>query len=256
VSLQVAVPRAAGLAAGATLATMGTMLAGQLYWIGHRSLPTQVPPRPLGHVVAGQGPPLRVVALGDSTLTGPGLANCEQVWLPAALSMVDTPRSIHYVSLAVGGSRVADAARRVPDALRLEPDLVVVAVGANDALHGVPVHRIRSRLDGLLRSLLRDVDVIAVANIGDLGNIARAPTPLSVALRLRARRVRRTIERVAATHERVVLLDVTSADAVFRDRGVFTPDLFHPGPDGHVAWAHAVLPQLRVAVERAGSSNG
>jgi len=234
---------------------MGTMLVGQMYWTGHRSLPTQTPPRALGHAIPGHGPPLRVVALGDSTLTGPGLAACDQVWLPTALSMVDAGRSIHYVSLAVGGSRVADAARRVPDALRLEPDLVVVAAGANDAMHGVPVHRIRNRLDGLIRALLREVDVLAVTNIGDLGNIARAPTPLSFALRMRARRVRRAIEGVVAAHDRVVLLDVTSADAVFRDRGVFTPDLFHPGPEGHSAWAHAVLPQLRLAIERADATS-
>ena len=90
-----------------------------------------------------------------------------------------------------------------------------------------------------------------VAHVGDLGNIARVPAPLSSVLRARAGRVRRAIEGVVSNHERAILLDVTPADAAFRSRALYTPDLFHPGPDGHAAWARAVVPRLRVAVERA-----
>ncbi len=267
VSRELAVPRVGvglGAAAGTLLATMGSALVGELIWTGRRPLPTQVPPPSLVHSFPGRGvaggcdessseptSPLLVVALGDSTLTGPGLERCNEIWLPTALSMAGVAAPIHYVSLAVGGSRVADAARRATDALRLTPDLVVVAVGANDALHGVPVHRIRRRLDGLLTSLLPHVGVVAVTNIGDLGNIARVPAPLSSLLRLRARRVRRAIEQVVALHDDAVLLDVTTADVAFRDRSIFTPDLFHPGTQGHAAWARAVVPQLRMALERA-----
>ncbi len=249
-----------GVAAGAV--AVSTTLVGQLFWTGHRRLPSQTPPSATVLTFgatpgAGGAPsrrpraPVRVVSLGDSTLTGPGLKRCDQVWLPLALSAIDSPRPIEYVSLAVGGSRVADAAARVPDALVLAPDVVVVAVGANDALHGVPLHRIRRGLDQLVRSLLDHVEVVAVANVGDLGNIARVPAPLSSLLRVRAGRVCRAIEGVVSSHERAILLDVAPADAVFRFRAVYTPDLFHPGPVGHAAWARAVFPGLRLAVERA-----
>ena len=250
------------VAIAAGVAVASTTLVGQLLWTGHRRLPSQTPPSTtvltFGAASGGDDAPsnrprapVRVVALGDSTLTGPGLERGEQVWLPHALATLGSSQPIEYVSLAVGGSRVADAAARVRDALVLAPDVVVVAVGANDVLHGVPLHRIRRRLDELIRSLLDRVDVVAIANVGDLGNIARVPAPLSSLARVRAARVCRAIERVVSSHERAVLLDVTPADTVFRSRSVYTPDLFHPGPDGHAAWARAVLPQLRLAVERA-----
>ena len=272
------------MAAGAGFATtaLAGTLVGQIVWTGRRRLPSQTPPshavqvfagtpdarrpmlRPRDHAAidaAGSRDgepsrdqlPLRVVALGDSTLTGPGLERCDQVWLPVALSMIDSAWPIEYVSLAVGGSRAVDAVARVREALLFEPDVVVVAVGANDALHGVPVRRIRSRLDQLVTALLLRVEVVAIANVGDLGNIARVPAPLSSFVRARARRVCRVVEQVVSAHDRAVLLDVTPADHVFLARSVYTPDLFHPGPDGHAAWARAVLPQLRIAVERAGA---
>ena len=93
--------------------------------------------------------------------------------------------------------------------------------------------------------------VVAAANVGNLGNIARVPPPLSTVLRARSQVMRSVIEDVVRSHERAVLIDVTAADDIFRDRRVFTPDLFHPGPVGHAAWADAALPGLRRAVELA-----
>ena len=128
--------------------------------------------------------------------------------------------------------------------------MIVVAVGANDALHGTPVRRFASQLDELLGRLTEAVPVVAVANLGDLGNIARARPPLTTALRLRARSICRTIEQVVARHDGVVLLDVTASDAPFRNREVFAADLFHPSEVGHSIWADVITADLRAAFDR------
>jgi lysophospholipase L1-like esterase len=192
--------------------------------------------------------PLRVVAVGDSTLTGPGLEHDGLIWLHQALDRLAHHRPIELISLAVGGSRVEDTLERIPETIDLQPDLVVVAVGANDALHGTPIGRVRKGLQHLVTELLDGVPTIAVANVGDLGNIARVPAPLDRFLRLRARRVCSAIETAVAAHDRAVLLDVRPVDHVFRDRTIYTPDLFHPGQRGHAAWAESALVGLRRAV--------
>ena len=92
---------------------------------------------------------------------------------------------------------------------------------------------------------------MAVANIGDLGTIARLVWPLSFLVSVRSSSIRRAIEEVAARRDRVVLLDVTASNAGFRDRTVFAADLFHPAPTGHALWADAVLPNLAQAVDMA-----
>jgi lysophospholipase L1-like esterase len=233
-------------------------LVTEVLWVAHRPLPSFAGLDASGTIPttsSGGGPlelaagePLTIVALGDSTLTGPGLSAAGHVWVRAALAQLDHP--IEYVSLAVGGSRVADVLQQVDTAIDREPDLVVVAVGANDAIHGTPRRVFRRRFEELVGRLADGVPTVAVANIGDLGNIARVPSPLRSVLRWRSAATCSIIESVVADRDSVELLDVTSADRVFRDRSVFTADLFHPGPVGHAAWAEAALPGLRRAVSR------
>ena len=189
------------------------------------------------------------MVLGDSTLTGPGLAHPDEIWLRQALGELGLDRPVEVVSLAVGGSRAADVLRRVDDAVAVGADLAVVTVGAHDAIHGTPVVAFGRTLDAVLTRLLAELPVVAVSNLGDLGNIARVPPPLHHALRRRSRAICRRIEQVAARHDRAVVLDVTSTDVHFRDRGVFGPDLFHPNPTGHTIWATAAVDGLRRAVE-------
>ena len=243
--------RRAMFGTGAFLAAMSATFVGQLVWVVRRDLPTQREPNSTPPIDSLSPDPeaLRIVALGDSSLTGPGLEHDGLVWLRQAVDRLGDNRPISVASLAVGGSRVADVLGRVPEALQLRPDLVVIAVGANDALHGTWIPSFRRMFERLIAQLLDDVPVVAVASVGDLGNIARVPAPLKSVLRLRAARVCRVIERSVARHGRAVLLDVRSADHIFRDRTVFTPDLFHPGASGHSAWAGAAVPGLRDALD-------
>lgn len=238
---------------GVLTTAVAATLVGESVWTVKRPLPTPAGLDASG-TVAGSCEDcrsLRVVALGDSTLTGPGLDESKDVWLRSALGQLSHHRSIELVSLAVGGSRVADVAGRVHEALDLEPDLVVLSVGANDALRCASSKTVRIALHHIVGRLLDIVHVVAVTNIGDLGNIPRVPPPLTALVRARAGATQSAIEAVVDQHERAVLLDVTGADRVLRNRTVFTHDLFHPGAVGHAAWAASVLPGLRDAIDRA-----
>src|SRR5918993_4890182 len=95
----------------------------------------------------GAGPPLRVVALGDSTLTGPGIADPSNIWLHRALHRLELEPTIEVISLAVGGSRVADVLTRVDEAIELQPSLVVVADGCHHALRRTPGRRLWAQLN-------------------------------------------------------------------------------------------------------------
>lgn len=227
-------------------------VAAEAVWTVRRRLPALVGSDASG-MVPGRTPgrPLRLVALGDSSLTGPGIGDADRIWLRRALRRLELDRDVEVISLAVGGSRVADVARRVDDAIALDPDLVTVAVGSNDVIRATPSRQLRVQLDGVVARLVDAVGVVAVANVGDLGNVARIPPPLESVMRARSRTARRVIERVVDAHPGAILLDVSRADRAFRDRSVFAPDLFHPGEVGHALWAEAVLPDLRAAVAAA-----
>ncbi len=247
--------RSAVRTAASVAALAGGALAGlvaEYYWTTRRPLPSLSGIDASGVIGGSPGHgPLRVVALGDSTLTGPGIGAPGDIWLPRALAQLDVPGGVELISLAVGGSCAADVAARVDEAIDLDPDLVVVAVGCNDVIHSTPTRRFSATLDALVARLRSSGAVVALANVGDLGTIARLVWPLSSLVTVRSSSIRRAIETVAARHDRVVLLDVTASNAGFRDRSVFAADLFHPAEAGHALWADAVLPGLERAVELA-----
>jgi lysophospholipase L1-like esterase len=243
--------RGAALGAGTALIAGGiATLGAEVVWVARRRLPSlegldatgPVPGRDLGRA------PIRLVALGDSTLTGPGLGEPDHIWLRRSLLDLDLDPTVDVVSLAVGGSRAADVLTVVPDALALDPDVVIVAVGSNDALHGTGYRAFGATLDAILSELLDQVRAVGVCNVGDLGNVARVPMPLSSVLRQRSLAISRRIEAVVARQERAVLLDVTASNVGFRDRGVFAEDLFHPNQRGHALWAEAAEPGLRAVL--------
>jgi lysophospholipase L1-like esterase len=225
-------------------------LAAEVAWTARRRLPTLAEIDVSGTVGHGPGPPIRLVALGDSTVTAPGIADRSGVWLHQALLRLDPSPSVEVVSLAVGGSRIADVADTLDEAVALDPDLVVIAVGSNDAIHATPARRFETQLDDVLRRLLATVGIVAVANIGDLGNVARVHRPLDTVLRRRSHTLCRRVERVVAAHQGAVLLDVTTTNEAFRDPSIFAADLFHPSETGHSIWADAALPGLQLAFDR------
>ncbi|MFN8051365.1 MAG: SGNH/GDSL hydrolase family protein [Acidimicrobiales bacterium] len=246
-------PGAAHTAAALGVATgiTGLTLAAEVLWTAFRRLPQFGDLDPSGVVAAHlDSPPLRVVVLGDSTLTGPGLVDPDEIWVRRALAALDLGRPVEVVSFAVGGSRVADVARRLDAALAVDVDAAILSVGSNDAIHGTGSRQFAADFDTLLDAVLARVPVAAVTNIGDLGNVARFPAPLRGVMRRRGRSFCRIVEAAVARHPQAVLLDVTPSNQAFRDRRLFGPDLFHPTSAGHSLWAEAVAPSLRTTFAR------
>ncbi|MGN6694989.1 MAG: SGNH/GDSL hydrolase family protein [Aquihabitans sp.] len=234
-------------ASTALLAGSLALLGAEVLWTARRRLPSLQGIDASGPVpgTAPDDDPIRLVALGDSTLTGPGLNDPDDIWLRRSLAELRLERTVDVVSLAVGGSRVADVRAAVPEAIALDPHVVVVAVGSNDAIHGTGFRAFTEALDTVVAALLTQASAVAVCNVGDLGNVARVPMPLSSLLRQRSIAISRRIATVVAKHEGAVLLDVSASNVGFRDRGVFAEDLFHPNATGHALWAQAAQPGLR-----------
>jgi lysophospholipase L1-like esterase len=243
-------------ASTALLAGSIAVLGAEVLWTARRRLPSLEgidASGPVPGTAPDSGEPIRLVALGDSTLTGPGLTDPDDIWLRRSLADLRLERTVDVASLAVGGSRVADVRAVVPDALALDPDVVVVAVGSNDAIHGTGFRAFTEALDTVVAALLTQAASVAVCNVGDLGNVARVPMPLSSLLRQRSIAISRRVATVVAKYEGAVLLDVSPSNVGFRDRGVFAEDLFHPNETGHALWAKAAEPGLRDVVTGLGA---
>jgi acyl-CoA thioesterase-1 len=95
-----------------------------------------------------------VVALGDSLTAGLGVAADEA--FPARLEARLTTEGYAYrvVNAGVSGDTPAGGLRRVDWVLRARPDVVIVALGANDGLRGQDPRAMRANLDEIVARLL------------------------------------------------------------------------------------------------------
>jgi acyl-CoA thioesterase I len=95
-----------------------------------------------------------VVALGDSLTAGLGVAADEA--FPARLEARLKTEGYAYrvVNAGVSGDTTAGGLRRVDWVLRARPDVVIVALGANDGLRGQDPRAMRANLDEIVARLL------------------------------------------------------------------------------------------------------
>lgn len=95
--------------------------------------------------------PRTLLVLGDSLSAGYGLRS-EQAW-PALLAQRLAERKADYnvVNLSISGETTAGGRTRLPAALaRHRPALVILALGANDGLRGLPVRQMQDNLHAMI----------------------------------------------------------------------------------------------------------
>jgi lysophospholipase L1-like esterase len=197
-------------------------------------------------------PRLRMVALGDSTMTGPGLDDPDHIWLRVLARRLGADYHVDLVSLAVGGARSHEVlVGQVPRAVELEADVALISVGGNDVLRGVPVRTFERNLEAIAAAMVVTTGAVVLMGVGDIGTIPRFPAPLNQVARLSGKMADRVHARVAARYGLHKLDHWGESAEAFRDPGVFSADLFHPNARGHQVWADVAFPAVAEASEAA-----
>jgi lysophospholipase L1-like esterase len=200
--------------------------------------------------IGGSGAaPLRLVLLGDSTALGVGVERVtDTVGGQLATLLADSPggRRVELSSVAVSGSRSADLGTQVARSLvGTRPDVAVILVGGNDAIHFTAPDDAAEELAAAVRRLKAAGVAVVVGTVPDLGAARAFPPPLRHIIGWQARRLAQTqaIAVKAAGGTPVDLAGQTGA--VFRaDAGTYCHDGYHPSADGYRVWAHALLPAV------------
>jgi lysophospholipase L1-like esterase len=250
-------------AALAALPVVGVgYLLQQVHTAAHRSdLPSFTNQDISGVFGDPESPPLRIVAVGDSSLTAPGIDDLDDVWLRILVHRYAESHRVELISLGVGGSHARDVVEgQLEAAVALRPDIAVVTVGANDAIRATSVRRFAVLLERIVARLEEASGAVVVLGIGDLGAIPRLPPSLRPYLSHRGRAFDAACVRVAITHPRTVKVDARGrmVSAFREDPSLFAADLFHASPEGHAVFAEAAGPALEAAYRIAmrGRANG
>ncbi|MCD2441591.1 SGNH/GDSL hydrolase family protein [Agromyces sp. SYSU K20354] len=179
---------------------------------------------------------LLYVAIGDSAAQGIGasLPNRSYVGVLADEIRAVTGRTLRVVNLSVSGATVELAVRdQLPRFVKLEPDIVTVAIGANDIALWDPVAFERG-----IREIFAALPSHAL--VADLPYFYFPRNERKVAV------ANGIVRRVAAEHG----LTVVPLHAETKHQGIpgiltqFAIDLFHPNDHGYRVWANAFAPSL------------
>ena len=182
----------------------------------------------------------RIVALGDSLTSGRGIGKDDAY--PAVLQkrLEDDGYTYHVVNAGVSGDTTARALRRYGDALEGDVKVLIVALGANDGLRGVPVDQLESNLSAIIEEAQRRG--IAVVLIG-MDALPVHGWAYSVAFH-------RAYEELAARYRLTLVPSVLMK--VMSDASLMQSDRAHPNQAGARAIADLIWPHLRPLLTKAG----
>lgn len=225
--------------------TAASALAHQLYGAIHRTdLPSYVDQDPTGDFGDPGAPGLRIVVLGDSSVTAPGI-EIDASWSRRVALHLSDRYHVRLRSVAVGGSKARDLhGFQLDPAIAIGGEMALLSIGANDAMRGTPIARFEQELDAAVTCLEPHFPMIGISGVGDLGTLPRLPPLAQTIARTRARSVDGAIRRVAHAHPGVVKGWSWGAEWVGFETDpevMFSGDLFHASEAGHELFANAAI---------------
>ncbi|NIR32813.1 MAG: arylesterase [Gammaproteobacteria bacterium] len=112
--------------------------------------------------VSAYGRERTLMVLGDSLSTGYGFER-ERGWVSLLAQRLErTHPAYRVVNASISGETTHGARSRLPAALeRHDPDVVIVELGGNDGLRGIPLAETRRHLEAIL-DMLREGDAVTL----------------------------------------------------------------------------------------------
>ena len=199
---------------------------------------------PAEGVTAGDGPPLRLIVIGESTVAGIGAAVHERALTGCVAAELArrTRRAVRWTAVGRSGADAREVTR-LAEALPAEPaDAVVVSLGVNDTLRFRPPGRWARDVERLVAAVRARVGPAAVvlSPVPPMHSFPALPQPLRAVLGARARLLDAALAQLAArlpaTAHMPLRVDATPE--------LFCADGFHPSEAGYAVIAEQLAPVL------------
>ncbi|MEP6479940.1 MAG: SGNH/GDSL hydrolase family protein [Rhodoglobus sp.] len=188
---------------------------------------------------------LLYVAIGDSAAQGIGasLPNRGYVGILARHIQQETGRTVRVVNLSVSGGRLREViADQLPALAKLQPDILTVAIGAND-IAGFDAKRFEREAKIVIAALPGHA-IVADVPAFYFGQAERDARAAGAIVRRLAEQAGLTLAPLyAATRKQ------TGAKTALRD---VAADFFHPNDRGYRVWASAFLPAIDARLRELG----
>ena len=223
------------------------ILIAQGYWIRKSTPRLPDAAGPLKGSVTGAGEPLRLIALGESTVAGVGARTHESA-LTGQLAFAlrrKTNRGVNWMVVARSGINARDCRLElVPKLHGLNADVVAIALGVNDSIEFHSARRWASDIERLIDCVRNEVGdaLVLLSGVPPLNYFPALPQPLSFVLGSRSE----SLERATVVLAKKLTGVVHVPFSMERDRcgDLFCADGFHPSELGYRLWAEQLARKL------------
>jgi acyl-CoA thioesterase I len=182
---------------------------------------------------------LTVLALGDSLAAGYGLQPSDGFTVKLEAALKAKGHDVTIVNAAVAGDTALDGLSRLDWALTGDVNAVIVELGANDALRGLPVAQAEQALDGILAKLKERGLPVLLAGMQSPPNLGPEYQAAFNAM----------YPRLAEKHG--ALLYAFFLDGVAAERSLNQADGIHPNPAGVDVIVQRILPAVEQLIGKA-----
>jgi lysophospholipase L1-like esterase len=207
-----------------------------------RRIPILPPPKgEYEGFVSGIGKPIRLLAIGESSVSGIGLSHSQETVAAVTARALRryTDRPIVWRALGLSGGTVREAINQLLPRVRSDPtDQLLVAFGVNDATSFRSPKAYAGDLVSLVsavRGRVGDAPAV-IAGVAPLNSFPALPWPLNVILGWRSRALQAVIEGLPG---RLTGLAVERFSVPFT-ADLFADDQFHPNSKAHKLWGEEI----------------
>jgi len=223
-------------------------VAAEILYIKYSGKPVGVPDIPRSQQTLGTGKPLRYVVMGDSTAISQGGTYADGYAVRTAAYLAES-YTVTWQNVAVSGARAHDVeAKQLPKALAAKPDIVLIAVGANDVTHLTDTNSVVSSLGHVIDGLRQQNQAVEIVLTGspDMGSVPRFAQP---ARWLAGERTKTLNDRIIAlAHKKKAYFAPIAAQTgrqFRRHPELFAADKFHPTTEGYKLWTSVIIKTLQ-----------
>lgn len=210
--------------------------------VTRRRVPCLPPVRPpYDGLAPGRGATIRIVAVGESTVAGVGLAHSDETVAATTAHALArrTGRPVAWHGHGLSGATVSAAAAQLLPEIAAEPaDLLVIAFGVNDTLAYRSPAAFADDLAALVTAVRARIGEAAViiAGVAPLACFPALPWPLRTILNWRSVALQEAAEGLADRLPRVVVERFSEPLGPH----LFASDGFHPNMEAHALWGEEI----------------
>jgi len=191
-------------------------------------------------LAAGAAEPPRILAFGDSLTAGYGLPPEHALPVRLEAKLEEQGVAAKLINAGVSGDTTAGGLARLDWALAEKPDIVILELGANDALRGLDPKLTRANLEAMLTKL--KTAGVKILLVGMLAPTNWGPD------------YKRAFDAIYPELARKygVALDPFILDGVAMKPDLNQPDMLHPNEKGVEVVAARIAPYVRRLIEQGG----